>query len=258
MLMMLSKADTYVLNKTTGMISATLSPIIRIMQFPAQMVYLGYEKARDIIKVYSQNKQLREENIKLMILKNKVRTLEAENRLLGEMLNYISLPEAAYITAKVVAEEGDGFSHSLIVYVGDENRVYKDQVVMSDESVVGRVENVNGKYARVILITDINSKIPIIIERNRERAILSGDNTLIPKLLYTSLSTDIKEGDIVVTSGVAGVFPVGLPIGTVKNISKEKIEIVPMADIERLEFVKIVDYGIYHDVMNFSQENKEK
>lgn len=255
--MMLSKADTVVLNKTTGTVSAILSPIIKIMQFPGHIIYTGYEKALDIANVYEQNKELKKENAELLMIKNKLRTLQAENKILGTMLNYENLPEEKYVTAKVVAEEGDGFSHSLIVYIANNHNVMKNQVVLGNDSVVGRVESVSGKYARVILITDISSKIPVIVERSREKAILSGDNTLVPKLLYTDIDADIKKGDRIVTSGVAGVFPVGLPIGIVSATEKD-IQVRPISDIERLEFVKIVDYGIYQDVLKIYDENKGK
>lgn len=248
--MMLSKADTVILNKTTGLVSATLSPFIQVLQFPGKIVYKGYEKVRDITTVYSQNEKLKEENLNLLVLKNQISVLKSENKLLGNMLNYTSLPEVSFITAKVVAEEGDGFSHSMIVYTGKENTVEEQQVVLGYESVVGRVEQVQGKYAQIILITDINSKIPVIAERSRERAILSGDNTLKPKLLYTKLNADIQKGDRIVTSGVAGAFPVGLPVGIVSDITEDGIEVTPIADIERLEFVKIVNYDIYSNVVN--------
>ena len=191
--MMLSKADTHFLNKASGSVSMILAPIIRVLQIPGDLLYSVYTKTLDIASVYKQNKKLRDENLKLLMLQNRVRVLEAENKLLGEMLNYSSLPDQSYITAKVVAEEGDGFTHSLIVYIGDNNDVVKDQIVLGQENVVGRIDSVNGSYARVVLITDINSKIPVIIERNRERAILAGDNTLKPKLLYTTLNADIKD-----------------------------------------------------------------
>ena len=254
--MMLSKADTVVLNKTTGAVSAVLSPIVRVMQFPGQLIYAGYEKVRDIARVYADNQKLKLENLKVLSLKNEIRTLKIENKLLADMLNYNPPADARFITAKVVAEEGDGFSHSLIVYVGENNNVYKGQVVLGNDSVVGRINYVSGKYAGILLVTDIASKIPVVIERNRERGILSGDNTLQPKLLFTSLNADIKKGDMIVTSGVAGVFPSGLPVGVVSFVSKDEIKVRPTTDIGKLEYVKIVDYGVYQDVVKVLQENK--
>lgn len=253
MFMMLSKADTLILNKITNSVSQVFSPVIQVMQFPAEVVYAVYDKVRDITLVYSENKRLKAENLDLLMLKNQVRTLKAENKLLGQMLNYTPPPEASFVTAKIVAEEGDGFSHSLIAYTDDAEQVRKGQVVLGAESVVGRVESVSGSYVRVLLFTDINSKVPVILERNRIRGILSGDNTTVPKLMFTAAGADIKEGDMVVTSGVAGVFPTGLPIGVVSKITKGAIAVETISDIERLEYIKIVDYGVYDGMLKLNQ-----
>lgn len=253
MFMMLSKADTLILNKITNSVSQVFSPVIQVMQFPAEVVYAVYDKVRDITLVYSENKRLKAENLDLLMLKNQVRTLKAENKLLGQMLNYNPPPEASFVTAKIVAEEGDGFSHSLIAYTDNAEQVRKGQVVLGAESVVGRVESVSGSYVRVLLFTDINSKVPVILERNRIRGILSGDNTTVPKLMFTAAGADIKEGDMVVTSGVAGVFPTGLPIGVVSKITKGAIAVETISDIERLEYIKIVDYGVYDGMLKLNQ-----
>lgn len=254
--MMLSKADTLILNKITNSVVQSFSPVVRVMQFPAEVLYAVYDKIRDITLVYSENKHLKAENADLLMLKNQVRTLKAENKLLGQMLNYTPPPEASYITAKIVAEEGDGFSHSLIAYTDNASQVRKGQVVLGAESVVGRVESVSGSYIRVLLFTDINSRVPVVIERNRIRGILSGDNTTVPKLLFTAAGSDIKDGDMVVTSGVAGVFPTGLPIGVVSKITKDAISVETISDIERLEYVKIVDYGVYDGMLKLNQDEE--
>lgn len=254
--MMLSKADTLILNKISNSLAQAFSPVIQVMQLPAEAVYAIYDKIRDISLVYSENKQLKAENTELLMLKNQVRTLKAENKLLGQMLNYAPPPEATYITAKIVAEEGDGFSHSLIAYSENTSQVRKGQVVLGAQSVVGRVESVSGSYIRVLLFTDINSKVPVISERNRIRGILSGDNTTVPKLLFTATGADIKEGDMIVTSGVAGVFPTGLPIGVVSKITKDAIAVETISDIERLEYVKIVDYGVYDGMLKLNQDGE--
>lgn len=256
-LMMLSKADSFVLEKVSNIIMQAFNPLVRVVHLPAQFIYDVYGKIKDISHVYAENEQLKKENMRTVLLENQLRTLEAENKLLAQLLNYVPPPEATFITAKIIAEEGDGFSHSLIVYIGKTDRVKEGQVVLGAKSVVGRIEAVMGKYARVLLFTDINSKIPVIIERSRERGILSGDNTTVPKLQLTGLNADINIGDMLVTSGVAGVFPAGLPVGTVNRIREDEIEVMTMTDIPRLEYVKIVDYGIYDDVVKLMFENEE-
>lgn len=252
LVMMLSKADSRLLNKISNSVSGILNPIVRVLQIPAQIVYAAYDGVRDVVFVYQENKLLKQQNIDLLMLKNQVRTLKMENRLLGRMLHYTPPPEASFVTAKIIAEEGDAFSHSMIAYTRNSDNVKKGQVVLGSESVIGRVDNVNGPYVRILLFTDINSKIPVLVERSRVRGVLSGDNTMVPKLLFTALNADIKEGDIIVTSGVAGVFPVGLPVGVVSKISADAIEVETITDIERLEYVKIVDYGVYDGVLEIN------
>lgn len=254
-LMILSKADSFVLRKTADMTAAFLSPLIQGMQLPAELLYAGYEKVRDVAFVYTENRELKRENLQMLMLKNQVRTLEIENALLAELLNYTPPPEAEFVSARVIAEEGDGFSHSLMAYIGDSSKVKKGQVVLGVESVVGRVESVNGSYARIILLTDINSRIPVLSERSRVRGILAGDNTLSPKLRFTARNADIKEGDMLLTSGVGGVFPSGLPLGMVRSVNKDRIVVKPLTEIENLEYVKIVSYGAVQDVS--SPEQKE-
>ena len=87
------------------------------------------------------------------------------------------------------------------------------------------------------------------------RGILAGDNNLQPKLIFTPLFSEIKVGDRIVTSGVAGVFPAGLPVGVVSHVSKREIRVLPFADLDRVEYVKIVSYPI--DVTPLSDEMQE-
>ena len=176
-------------------------------------------------------------------MQNKYKALEIENKLLVELLNYVPLPESGFIAARIVAEESDAFTHSVVAYIGDKD-VSKGDIVLSNQGVVGRVDRVSGSYAKIILITDINSKIPVMIEKNRTRGILSGDNTTFPRLIFVPLDAEFDVGDRIVTSGVSGVFPAGLPIGEIISVSKNEIKVKPFASREKLEYIRIVKYGI--------------
>ena len=162
------------------------------------------------------------------------------------------------MSAKIIAESGDSFTHTLLVYIGNE-AVKKGQIVLGDESVIGRIDKVSGHYAKVILVTDINSKIPVVVERTRVRGILSGNNTALPQLMFMRSTSDIQEGDVIVTSGVGGMFPSGLPIGFVNSIKSGVIDVETMADISRVEYVRIVDYGLSaaNDELSDFMENKD-
>lgn len=254
-LIVLSKADNAHLNKTEDIISRILNPIIRVIQLPADGVYFVCEKIRDVVRVYADNKVLKNDALQVNYLKNKLQALKIENELLSQMLSYTPPPEAVFATAKVIASEGDGFSHSLIAYISEsDSNIQKGQVVLYKEGVIGRVDSVHGNYVRVMLISDINSKIPVIIERSRDKGILSGNNTSVLNLLLTSPTADIKAGDKVVTSGVGGVFPSGLSIGFVSEVSENSILIEPVHSIEKIEYIKIVKYNLGQELPKESDE----
>ena len=250
--MLINKTDTILIEKTSNVATDVISPIIEVFAIPAKLIANGYDYFRDLKQIHADNMRLKEENRKLNMLYDKFKSLEIENRLLADLLNYVTPPKSDFITARVIAEEDDAFSHSMIAYIGDKI-VKKGQIAMSDRGVVGRVHRVGRAYARVLLITDINSKIPVMIESSRIRGILAGDNTSLPKLVFTPLDAVINIGDRVVTSGVAGVFPAGLPIGRVVSVNKNEIIVKPFGALEQLEYIRLVDYGLEGLLQN---ENK--
>ena len=241
--MLVNKTNSVLIEETSSVAIDIVSPAVDVLVIPARIISKFYDYFRDLRLIHKDNQRLKEENEKLNQLYDRARALEIENKLLSEILNYVTPPQAQFLTARVIAEEGDAFSHSVIAYIGDK-KVKKGQVAVTDKGVVGRVDRVGNVYAKILLITDINSRIPVMIEKTRVRGILAGDNTLQPKLVFTPLFSEIKEGDRIVTSGVAGVFPVGLPVGKVISVDKHEIRVKPFGNLEKLDYIKLVDYGL--------------
>ena len=243
-MMMFNKTDAVLIDKTSSIATDIFSPIIELLAVPAKIVSGTLNYFYDFKNIREENERLREENRELVIKSSKTAALEVENKLLYNLLNYVSPKDADFITAKVIAEESNAFSRALILYTAGQKNVKKGQIVLSDRGVVGRIEKVGSVYSKVLLLTDINSKVPVIIESSRVRGILSGDNTSVPKLIFTPLEAEITVGDKIVTSGVAGVFPSGLPIGKVVSIEKNNIKVKTFSNLDRIEYVRIVDYHL--------------
>ncbi|MBR1604887.1 MAG: rod shape-determining protein MreC [Alphaproteobacteria bacterium] len=243
-MMLFNKTDSFFIDKTSSVAANIFFPIVDLLAVPARVVSGTLNYFYDFKNIREENKKLREENRELVIRSSRVTALEIENHLLSNLLNYVPPEGASYSAARVVAEEGDSFSHALIIYTAGNKTVKKGQIVLSDNGVVGRIERVGSVYSKVILITDINSKIPVMIENSRVRGILSGDNTSVPKLIFTPLEADLRVGDKIITSGVAGIFPPGLPVGKISAIENGVIKIKPLGDLDRLEYVRIVDYHL--------------
>lgn len=243
-LMLLNKTESLIIEKTSSLATDVVSPMVDVLVVPARSIAGVYDYFRELKNVRKDNQRLREENQKLLALYDKTRVMEVENKLLSGLLNYVPPPSAAFMTARIIAEEGDAFSHSVIAYTGNSHRVKKGQVALSERGVVGRVDKVGQMYSKIILITDINSRIPVMVERTRVRGILAGDNTAMPKMIFIPLDAELEPGDRIVTSGVAGVFPAGLPVGRVFSVDKNNVKIKPYNNLERLEYIRIVDYGL--------------
>ena len=243
LLMLLNKNQGSTIDNATGAGTGFVVSMVDVLVLPAKIVSHMYDFFYELGTIKKQNVKLSEENKKLKLLKDKYEALAIENKLLTELLNFATLPEIRYVSAKVVAEESDAFAQAVVAYVGDSD-VEKGDVVLSDNGVVGRIDAVRSSYAKVITLADINSKIPVMIEKNRVRGILSGNNTPFPKLTFVPLDAEVSVGDKIVTSGVSGVFPAGLPVGQVMSVSKNEIKVKPFALLEKLEYVRIVKYGI--------------
>ncbi len=254
-LMLLNKNHSLILDQTSGAVTKIAAPVVGVLVVPAKLLGRGYDYFSELSRIKSDNQSLRAENKKLRLLQDKYRALEIENKLLSDLLNYVPLPSAGFMSARVVAEENNAFSHSMVAYVNDGN-AEKGDAVLSAGGIVGRVDKVIDGYAKIILITDINSKIPVMIENSRVRGVLSGDNTMEPKLIFVPLDAKVNIGDKIVTSGVSGVFPAGLPVGQVSAVSKREIKVKPLTALEQLEYVKIVKYGL-GGLIN-SQEEKRR
>jgi rod shape-determining protein MreC len=170
--------------------------------------------------------------------------LNAENATLKGNLHWVPDPQLSYVTARVVADAGGVYARSVLLAVGPHSNIRHGEIALDADGLVGRVTEVGARSARVLLITDMNSRIPVTLEKNRARAILVGENTLYPRLLYLPDGVHPEEGERVVTSAEAGAFPAGLLVGTVHYAANQQIEVTPAADLARLEIVRIFDYGL--------------
>jgi rod shape-determining protein MreC len=144
-----------------------------------------------------------------------------------------------------VGDAGSAFVRSMLLNAGARDGVRNGQAVMTADGLAGRITEVGDSSARVLLITDINSRIPVMVERTRDHAMLSGDNSRQPQLNFLPPGVQVQLGDRIVTSGHGGTYPAGLPVGVVASIGdRGVIRVEPLVDWSRMEFVRVVDFGI--------------
>ncbi len=243
-LMMLGKVDAVLMERMRTVVTDSVAPILDTLSRPIEEASRFIYKVESLWGMYEDNQALRADNQRLIQWQAVARHLEAENTALRELLNYQPGPSPSYISARVIADTGGAFAHSLLLNAGSQQHVSKGQAVVTGAGLVGRIAGVGKRSSRILLITDLNSRIPVIVEPGRYRAILAGDNTDRPKLIHTTPGATLKPGDLVVTSGQGGAFPVGIVIGVVSDMSENGAAVTPFNARDRLEVVRVVDFGL--------------
>lgn len=245
LLILVHKVDLGVISGISKGIFFITAPVLRVVTLPSEGLSYGYKKASEIMNVYHENERLKQENEELYLLKDSMRAVEAENAILKDLLHYYDIPKVKIRTARVIAETGNAFANALIIYLGTSAPEIKPgYAVVSKEGLIGRIDIVSGQYARVSLITDINSKIPVITAQSRDRGILIGTNSSELKLIFTPLLAELHKGDLLVTSGIGGGLPPDIPIARIKKTNTDTITAEPLYSPSKLEAVKILLYDI--------------
>jgi rod shape-determining protein MreC len=243
-LIVLGKADILLVERFRTDLLDVLAPVFQAIAQPINVVASGVRRFEDHFTVYEENQKLREENARLLQWQEVAQRLETENEELRQMLHFTPQGVRGYITGRVIANSGGAFLRNVLIDVGEREGVERGQAALGGEGVAGRVTEVGSRAARVLLLTDLNSRVPVVVEDTRERAVLAGDNTSRPRLLYLPEKSAVQVGDRVVTAGSGGIFPPGLPVGAVSSIDGGVVRVEPEAELSHLDFVRVVDFGL--------------
>jgi rod shape-determining protein MreC len=198
----------------------------------------------NMANVYRENEVLREDNARLLQWQEVARRLAAENAALRDLTKLVPDHPMSALSARVIGDSGGAFLRNVLVDAGSTDGVQRGEAAMTGEGLVGRVSEVGRRTARILLLTDLNSHIPVMVERTSERAFLDGDNSDRPQLSFLETKTPVKPGDRIVTAGAGGIFPPNLPVGVVSGADNGIIRVEPFADLSRLDLVRLVNYGL--------------
>ncbi|MBU2867098.1 rod shape-determining protein MreC [Pacificibacter marinus] len=191
-------------------------------------------------RIYEQNQELRRELRQMQAWKEAALQLEQKNAKLLDLNNVQLDPKYTYVTGVVMADSGSPFRQSVLLNVGSRDGILDGWATMDGIGLVGRISGLGENTARVVLLTDSNSRLPVTIQPSGQRAILSGDNTARPPLEFIESLELVRPGDRVVSSGDGGVFPSGLVIGQVALGADRRLRVVLAADYERLDYLRVL------------------
>lgn len=241
----LYSAQASVFKKAREGVMDAASPVLSLFSGPVNYIHGVAGSIGDYFNVMEQNKALREENAELRQWMNEALELRETVATYEALKGYMAPPDAQPISAFVIGEANDAFARSMIVNAGRANNVEVGQAVVDDSGLVGRVVEAGGGASRVLLLTDIQSRIPVYIEGADVEGILVGNTRSNPVISFTANADDIEAepGQRVLTSGAGGALPRGLPVGVVKGESRNGITIDLYANYARTRMVRVINYA---------------
>ena len=243
MLFVMSKTNNPAIATLRTHINDMVAPLLSVASRPMDAVHNAGIWVSDIVHMHEENIALKNERVELLKWQAAAQEMKSENDALRSLLNVVQTGKTSYATARVVSDIGGPYVHSALINGGSNNGIKKDEAAISENGLLGRIVDVGASSARILLLGDINSRVPVITENTHEKAILIGNNTDTPTLSYLPTGSKIKVGDHVVTSGDGGVFPKDIPVGVVTSVENGAVKIQPFVDASKVEFISVVDYS---------------
>lgn len=240
----LGKADIVLFDRLRIVIADTAAPVLQAVAQPMATLAAGTRHVEGMFDLYRENERLREENARLLQWQEAARRLQTENAALRDLVKLVPEGELRFISAQVIGNAGGAFVRNVLISAGSRDGVNRGQAAVTGEGLVGRVAEVGERSARVLLLTDLNSRVPVMLENSRARAVMAGDNSDQPRLLYLPNNFAVTVGERIVTGGAGGVFPPGLPVGVVAAVEGAIVRVEPYAELSRLDYVRVVDFGL--------------
>lgn len=213
---------------------------------PVQWVTGVQRRVEELYRLDADNQTLKAELGRLRPQVARLEELEQENRRLLALLGMWPLQERRSVAGRVVGDSSSAYAHSLVVGVGERQGVTADLPVLAPAGLVGRVVASGERAAQVLTLLDMNCRVPVLVQRNRQRAIVSGTNGRHLSLDFVPKGADLVAGDLLITSGTEGIYPKGIKVGRVQAVLPDgpdhflEVVVVPEVAFDLLEEVRIL------------------
>ena len=207
---------------------------------PVTRITAMVENLNSYARIVEQNTELRRELQQMRAWREAALQLEQRNAQLLS-LNQVRIdPALTHVTGVVMADSATPFRRSVLLNVGARDGVQDGWAVMDGLGLAGRIAGVGQRTARVVLLTDTASLIPVTVQPSGQRALLAGDNSPFPVLEFIESPDDLRPGDRVISSDDGGVFPAGLLVGEVIQTRDRRLRVRLAADYGRLDFLRVI------------------
>ena len=241
-LVLVGRIDRPLVERSRAFVADLAEPVLTAIAQPISVFNAAIGWIDDILYVHEENFRLRTENARLLQWQEVARRLEQDNAALRRLLAAGPDISQTFVTGRVIADGGGTYVRTALVNIGARDGVKKGQAAIGEGGYAGRVAEVGQRAARILLVTDLNSRLPVMLQEGGHRAVLTGDNSALPKLEYLPGHAKPAVGDHVVTSGDGGQFPSGIPVGEVVASGENGIRVRPFVDLGRLDFLRIMQF----------------
>jgi rod shape-determining protein MreC len=237
------KARANIFEHARAVISDFSAPALSAVKRPLEAFHDWVGAFGNIFTVYRENQELKRENAELQKWQQVALSLEDRLRGYEQLLNAVPEKSTPFITAHVIGESSRPFVKTMILDAGSDQRVAKGQAVVNECGLLGRIYVTGADTSWVILLTDLNSRVPVMVEPAHRRALLVGDNTVSPQLELDVSDGPVRAGDRVVSTGDGGLLPPDLPVGVVAG-NGSTARVVLFASASSADSVNVLDYRV--------------
>lgn len=242
-LVLVGKAQSSLFDRARASFTDWTRPALEWVSTPFDKVSTWFDGIGDIFVVYQENQRLKQENARLRQWQSAALLLDERLKRYQLLLNAVPDPALNSHTARVIGRASHPFLDTMIIDAGKGQGVKPGQAVVDARGMIGRIFLSGERTSWVLLLTDLNSRIPVAIHPGNIQAIMAGDNTPNPTLETLATMTPPKAGDQVVTSGDGGLIPPGIPVG-VLVASGHGLRVALLADAAASQDVRVVDFKL--------------
>ena len=242
-LMFVGKADLVAMRDLRMSSNDFLAPVIDFVSAPIRGVETMAEGIRTVASLRAENVRLQAENDLLQRWRRRAEILESENQQLRSVTGTVSDENRSLITARAVTAPGGSFAHTILIAIGDESGIAAGDPVITSNGLVGIVYEVGRAYARVLMISDINARIPVMLASSSWPGLTIGRNGEYLELAFLPAEARPEVGELVLTSGHGGILPAGLAVGRVDRVEGDNIRVRPAVEFRNLGYVSVLIGG---------------
>ncbi len=239
-LLVTSRLDSGFVRGVRGTFADLAAPVLEAASLPAALARRGLDKANSYLTLIGELDRLKAENRRLQQVAWRAKGLERRLTQMRQLLNAVDEPALGFATGRVIADARGPFARSMLLNIGAAQGIKAGYAVINEDGLVGRIVNVGEKTARLILLSDLNSRVPVQVGPAAARAVLVGDNSGTMSLQFLPPDVAVYPGDEVYTSGHGGLFPRGLRVGVVTQDDVNGLRVVAHAKLDKLEYVSVL------------------